>query len=166
MPFFPHAFTGLVEAHDLGRYRYTVVWLPEALAEQLPLQRHPRLRISGEINEHPLSGAWQPSRGRWYLMLGKPLLRTTGLSLDCLAEVRFRVEPQDEVEVPSGLDEAIARDECASARWQELSAGKQRALCHFVGAARSTTTQAKRIDQAIAWLSCGETDIRRLPRMH
>jgi hypothetical protein len=101
--YFPHAFTGPIEHHDLGTYRYTVLWLPEDIAAQLPLAEHPRLRISGELNDAPCQGAWQPSRGRWYLMLGKPLLKTTGLSVGCLAELRFRVEPQDELEVPTLL---------------------------------------------------------------
>jgi hypothetical protein len=71
--YYSHAFEGRIEHHDVGTYRYTVVFLPRELALSLPLEEHPRLRVSGEVAEVPFSGAWQPVRGRWYLMLSKPL---------------------------------------------------------------------------------------------
>lgn len=163
--YFPFAFMGPVEQHDLGTYRYTVVWLPDDIAGKLPLAEHPRLRISGEINDHPCAGAWQPSRGRWYLMLGKPLLKATGLTVGCLAELRFRVEPQDEVEVPPALDRAIAASAAAAERWAALTPGKRRAVGHFVLAAKTGATVARRVAQAVRWLESGETDLRRLPRV-
>lgn len=165
MTYFPFGFTGLVERHDLGSYGYTVIWLPHAIAAQLPLAEHPRLRISGELNDHPCSGAWQPSRGRWYLMLGKPLLKATGLSVGCLAELRFRVEAQDAVDVPALLARAVAADAAAGARWAALTPGKQRALSHFVVSAKTGPTAARRVAQAVAWLADGETDLRRLPKL-
>lgn len=72
MSFFPYAFTGLIEHHDLGTYRYTVLWLPEEVAAELPFSDQSRLRISGELNDHPITGAWQPCRGRRYFMLENP----------------------------------------------------------------------------------------------
>lgn len=165
MSYFPYAFTGPVEHHDLGTYRYTVIWLPEELAAALPFADQPRLRISGELNEVPLTGAWQPSRGRWYLMLGKPLLRATGLSVDCFAELRFRLEPQDEVEVPPLLAHAFGENEAAGARWQALTPGKQRALSHHVLSAKTGPTAARRVAQAVIWLERGETDLRQLPKL-
>ena len=165
MTYFPFSFTGPIEHHDLGTYRYTVIWLPEEVAAELPLAEQPRLRISGELNDHPIAGAWQPSRGRWYLMVGKPALKATGLSVDCLAELRFRIEPQDEVEVPPLLAGAMDRDARASERWHQLTPGKRRALAHHVGSAKTGATAAKRTAQAVAWLATGETDLRRLPKL-
>lgn len=165
MTYFPFGFTGPIEHHDLGTYRYTVIWLPEEVAAELPLAEHPRMRISGELNEHPVTGAWQPSRGRWYLMLGKPVLRATGLSVDCLAELRFRLEPPDGVDVPALLARALEQDKRASERWEALTAGKRRALAHHVGSAKTGATAVKRVAQAVAWLTTGETDIRRLPKL-
>jgi len=163
--YFPFGFTGPVEHHDLGTYRYTVMWLPRDMAAQLPLSEHPRLRISGELNDHSLSGAWQPSRGRWYLMLGKPLLKATGLSVGCLAELRFRVEPQGEVDVPALLAQAIARSETAARHWAALTVGKQRALGHHVLSAKTDGTAARRVAQVVLWLEAGESDLGRLPRI-
>ena len=150
---------------DYLTYRYTVIWLPEEIAAQLPLSEAPRLRISGELNEHPVTGAWQPSRGRWYLMLGKPVLKATGLTVESLAELRFRMEPQDEVEVPALLARALDQDTEAAARWSALTPGKRRALAHHVGSAKTGSTAARRTAQALAWLSGGETDLRKLPKI-
>ncbi|WP_164847364.1 YdeI/OmpD-associated family protein [Sphingobium algorifonticola] len=165
MDYFPFAFTGLVEHHDLGTYRYTVLWLPDEIAGQLPLAEHPRLRISGELNDQPCTGAWQPSRGRWYLMLGKPLLKATGLSVDCFATLRFRVEPQDEVDMPPLLAQALEGNRAAAERWAMLTPGKQRAICHHVLSAKTGATVARRIAQAVLWLETQETDLRQLPKM-
>ena len=100
---FPHQFDAMIEPHDLDTYRYTVVFLPDELAATLPFAADPRLRISGEIADHPMTAAWQPCRGHWYLMLSKPLLKAVGLTIGMTAEVRFRLEAQDDVEMPASL---------------------------------------------------------------
>jgi len=162
---FPHSFEAMVEPHDLGTYRYTVVFLADDLVPQLPLIDHPRLRISGEINDHPMNGAWQPSRGRWYLMLSKPLLRATGLEIGLTAEVRFRVEPHDQVEMPDALVRALQASAEAQARFDALTAGKQRALSHRVLSAKTAPTEARRVGEALDWLETGETDLRKLGKI-
>jgi len=162
---FPFQFEAMVEPHDLGTYRYTVVFLAEDIVPQLPFDLHPRLRISGEINDHPMAGAWQPSRGRWYLMLSKPLLRATGLEIGMFAEVRFRLEPQDEVEMPASLVRALSQDPVAKARFDTLTPGKQRALSHRVLSAKTAPTEARRVAEVTAWLAAGESDIRRLGKV-
>jgi hypothetical protein len=63
---YPFSFEGEVVHHDVGTYRYTVIFLPADIAGQLPFAEHPRLRVTGEVAEIPFSGAWQPVRGRWY----------------------------------------------------------------------------------------------------
>ena len=105
--FFPFRFEGPIVHHALGSMRYTVIWLPEQMHPDLPLARFPRLRISGELNDEPLTGAWQPSLGQWYLMLSKPLLKATGLSVGAIAELRFRIESQEEVDIPVSLHRAL-----------------------------------------------------------
>lgn len=98
-------------------------------------------------------------------MLGKPVLKATGLSVDCLAELRFRLEPPDEVDVPPLLARGVEQDERASERWAALTPGKRRALAHHVGSAKTGATAAKRTAQAVTWLATGETDLRRLPKL-
>ncbi|HEY8564882.1 MAG TPA: DUF1905 domain-containing protein [Beijerinckiaceae bacterium] len=83
------------------------MFLPPDLAAALPFRDEPRLRASGEIGEVPFAGAWQPSKGRWYLMLSKKLLRDGGFAVGDRVEVRFRLEPQDEVDAPATLLRAL-----------------------------------------------------------
>lgn len=165
MSYFRYAFAGPVVHHDLGTMRYTVLWLPDEVAADLPLKKHPRLRISGELNEQPFSGAWQPSRGHWYLMLGKPLLKSARLGIGDTAELRFRLEPIDQVDIPSILTRAIEASQEATAAWEALPAGKQRAIAIYIDAAKTGPTLAKRAAQAVQWLSQGETDLRRLNKL-
>jgi hypothetical protein len=165
MRHFPYEFVGTVQHHFLGRLRYTVLWLPEALAAVLPLSRHPRLRISGELNEQPFSGAWQPSRGRWYLMLGRPLLKAANLSLGDEVEVRFGIEAQDELVVPQTLKEAIESRPGAAQIWATLSVGKRRAVVVYVDGAKTGITLVKRLGQVVRWLEDGAADLRQLNKI-
>jgi len=161
-PFFPYEFEAVIEHHDLGTMRYTVVFLPSDIAQSLPFTNAPRLRVSGEIESHPFTGAWQPVRGRWYLMLGKTLLRTTGLSVGAFALVRFRVERQEEVNVPQMLITAIRADPQSHDRWTGLTPGKQRALAHRVSSAKTEDTASRRCAEVLEWLRTGRTDLRQL----
>lgn len=155
MSFFPHAFEGRVVHHDLGTMRYTVVFLPEEIAAALPLDAHPRLRMSGELDGVPISGAWQPSRGRWYLMLSKSALRDAGRRVGDTVELRFRVEDQDEVAVPEALQAALDADDRARAAWEALSAGRRRGLAHRIATAKTATTLGARLQELITALTTG-----------
>ncbi|WP_431298603.1 hypothetical protein [Tabrizicola sp. BL-A-41-H6] len=63
MSFYSFGFAGVVETLDYEKYLYAVIYLPAEIAAQLPLAVHPRLRVEGEINDTPFSGAfrWRPS---------------------------------------------------------------------------------------------------------
>lgn len=165
MSYFTHEFDAVIEQHDLGTMRYTVIFLPDEMAAQLPFDRHPRLRMSGELADQPFTGAWQPGKGRWYLMLGKALLKATGLCVGACATVRFRLEPQDSVEVPPALLRAIDANAEAMERWATLTPGKQRALAHSVLSAKSSATTMRRVTQVVDWLVAGETDLHRLGKL-
>jgi hypothetical protein len=154
--FYPHAFEGVVEHHFVGTLRYTVVFLPAELAAALPFDEHPRLRVSGEVNDVPFSAAWQPVRGRWYMMLSKTLLRDAELSVGGRAEVRFRVEDPDSVNVPEALADALAANASAEATWTELSAGKRRGFAHLVSSAKTARTQQKRLEEVLLALETGD----------
>lgn len=152
MTAYPHAFEATVVHHMVGTYRYTVVFLPGEIAAALPLDRHPRLRMSGEVGDVPVSGAWQPVRGRWYLMLAKPVLRDAGAAVGDTVHVRFRVEDPEAVEVPGALRRALEADAAARAAWDALSAGKRRGLAHRVLSARTPPTAERRLRAVLAAL--------------
>jgi hypothetical protein len=155
MPSYPHEFEAPIVHHDIGTYRYTVVFLPDDLARLLPFDRHPRLRMSGEIGDVPFRGAWQPVRGRWFVMLSKAALREAGLSPGDIASVRFRVEDQAEVELPDLLRRALETDAAACAGWKALTPGKRRGLAHRIASARTAPTASRRLAEVLAALRGG-----------
>jgi hypothetical protein len=111
------------------------------------------MRISGEVGDVPFAGAWQPVKGRWYLMLSKPLLKAGGFKVGDLVEVRFRVEAQDTVAVPDALRRALERDRTRLKRWEALSPGKRRGLAHRVASARTLATEQKRVAEVLEALT-------------
>ena len=145
--YFTHRFDATIASHAAGTYRYTVVYLaPEPFAE-LPLDRHPRLRVEADVAGITFKGAWQPAKGRWYLMLPKAPLRKAGLAIGDEVEVAFRVIDQDDVEIPEELGAMLASDPECRKVWQTLSAGKQRTLAHMVSSARTAATRSNRVAQ-------------------
>jgi hypothetical protein len=162
--YFPHSFTAEIVQHDVGseRYRYTVIFVPEELKAQLPLGEYPKLRISGEVDDHPIEAALTPVRGEHYILLSKKLLAAIGKGLGEEVELRFRIADQDAVEVPERLEAALARDAAMRALWQAATPGKQRALAYMVASAKRAATQEQRIAKVTAVLR-GEIDLNGNP---
>ena len=161
MTAFPHSFEGPIVWHDVGsaRYRYRVVWLPDDLATALPLSEHPRLRISGEINDHPIEAALTPLRGRWYILLSQKVLRAVDAAMDDVVSVRFGVADQDAVEIPDELADALENDPSLQALWAASTAGRKRGLAYRVASAKTQTTRLKRTSEVVEILR-GERDER------
>ncbi|MFP8833117.1 YdeI/OmpD-associated family protein [Hydrogenophaga sp. XSHU_21] len=152
MAYFTHRFDATVSMHPVGRYHYTVVYLDPALRDGLSLKESPRLRIEADVSGIPVKGAWQPSGGRWYLMLPKVPLRKAGIAIGTVVEVAFKVVPQDEVDIPAELSAALEGSSRVQKAWQALSAGKQRGLAHMVASARRADTRQARVEQVVAVL--------------
>jgi len=156
MPDFPHSFDAPIVPHCVGPYTYSVVFLPVELNEDLPLAQHPRLRIEGVVGELSFSGALQPVRGRWYLLLSKKKMKAGGFELSEWVHVRFRVADQDAVDVPEMLRLALEENQYAMDTWENLSAGKRRGLAYRVASAKRAPTQTRRVSEVIEMLVLGE----------
>lgn len=162
--YFPHSFTAEIVQHDVGseRYRYTVIFVPEEVKAALPLAEHPKLRITGEVDDHPIEAALTPVRGEHYILLSRKLLAAIGKRLGDEVELRFRIADQDAVEVPERLAAALARDPAMRALWEAATPGKQRALAYMVASARRAATQDQRIAK-VAGVLRGEIDLNGRP---
>lgn len=79
MGFYSLGFESTVETLDDEKCLYSVISLPAEIAAQLPLAVHPRLRVEGEISDHPFSGAFIPSSQGHHLILGSARLKAMGL---------------------------------------------------------------------------------------
>lgn len=149
MSFFDHAFEAPIERHSVGRSRvlwYKVLFMPEAIAAELPLARHPRLRVTGEIADVPVAGAWLPAGdGRRYFLVSPGVLKAAEVGLSDVVEMRFRIDDQDRVEMPEALTAALERDASARAVWDTLSPGRRRGLTQPIHAARTEETTARRV---------------------
>ncbi len=158
MAYFTHRFDTTITRHAVGSYYYTVVYLPDAIACTLPFAQHPRLRIEADVGGVPVTGAWQPAKGLWYLMLPKAGLKHAGLTIGDHVEVAFRVIAQDDVDVPAELADALARSAKRRKAWTSHTAGTQRGLAHFVESAKRAETRQKRLDAVLAALD-GAADL-------
>ena len=158
MGYFTHRFEGTITRHPVGRYHYTVVYLPDVIAGTLPFAQHPRLRIEADVGGVPVKGAWQPAKGVWYLMLPKAGLKHAGLAIGDQVDVAFRVISQDDVEVPAELAAALTASAKRRKAWSAHTAGTQRGLAHFVDSAKRPETRQKRLEAVLAALD-GAADL-------
>ena len=53
---YPFELFTKVKKHTSGRIQYAVAYLTKELQKQLPLDKHPRLRIDGEVCGHRFNG--------------------------------------------------------------------------------------------------------------
>jgi hypothetical protein len=164
MDAFTHQFTTPVDMYDFGKYFYTVVYLPQDIADTLPLQQYPRLRVDAEIDGHPVQGALIPDtlgspqtkhllarpsaerRRIWYLMVSKKILTRVAKSLGDEVHVQFSIADQNSVEVPGALQDMLEENPRLQEIWQKLTPGKQRGFAHTVRSAKTEKTRLKRLE--------------------
>ncbi len=158
---FAFEFTGRVARHSFGEWGYTVVFLPAAVAAELPLREYPRLRVRGEMDEYPFARAWQPTGETWYLMIPKDVMQRGGYGLGDWVNVRFNIDDQEAVDVPEALALALAEDGAFRAAWEGLTAGKRRAVAYRVESAKTAGTVAKRVAEAREVVMSGRLDARK-----
>lgn len=157
MSFYTHHFEAqLAELVYPGKFRYFIIRLPRAIADQLPFETEVRVRAKGEINDRPFAGAWMPDGERLpYLHVSREAVEAMGLSVGDDVEVRFNIAPADEVDLPDELDAALNAAPAALDRWQALTPGRQRGLAHMIRTAKQVATREKRAAKLIADLLAG-----------
>lgn len=160
MSFFTHVFDAEIARHPIGKgariVHYTVVYLPPAMASELPFDAHPRLRVVGEIADVPVEGAWQPAGdGRRYLMVPKTVFESAGVAVGDRVEVRFKIADQDAVDVPDALNRLLISDKDLAAKWSALTPGAQRAFSYRVSSAKTEPTIAKRVSEVADMVRAG-----------
>jgi Bacteriocin-protection, YdeI or OmpD-Associated/Domain of unknown function (DUF1905) len=159
--YYAHSFDAPIEYYDVGsdRYAYTVAWLPDDIAAQLPLAEYPKLRVTGEANDVAFSAALMPVRGRWYILFSKKALKAMDANVGDDVHIAFDIADQDAVDVPEALARAMEEDSELATLWDQQTAGKQRGLAYRVATAKSAETQAKRIAE-VRDMMTGKRDAR------
>jgi hypothetical protein len=152
----PYHFNTEITSHDLGKYTYTVVWLPADIKAQLEFSKSQRLRVNALVNEAPVDGSFLPAgNGAYYLILAKAFLKKLGLSVGNAVHVSFMIGDPDEVILPPALRKALQEDGDFELAWQGMSAGTQRAFAHRIGSARSQDTIDRRVEEVRDWVISG-----------
>lgn len=129
---------------------YQVVILPDDLCRLLPFDIYPKLRIIGEIGDHPVRGAWNPiADGRKYFILSKTFLQQAELQVGDMTEIRFNIDDQNYVEVPDEITNIVTTDLKFAEKWDNLTAGKKRFYCHQIATAKQQSTRDKRVSHLI-----------------
>ena len=154
MSYYDFVFEAQIEKLPIGNGKkvlhYTVVILPDSVVSSLPFADYPKLRIIGELGNHPIRGAWNSvADGRKYFILSQKFLQSAGLLLGDWTEMRFNIDDQDFVDIPSELQAYLACNDAFREKWQGLTAGKQRFFCHQISSAKQQITRDKRTNQVI-----------------
>lgn len=143
-------FEARIEPVTWGRSTYTILRLPDAVADALS----PARRVEGEIADHPVNLALTraPVVDGVFLWTGQSLLDRIGIAPGQPVEVRLRPAPADAVDLPDDIAGAILAGGVQS-EWDALTPGKQRGLIYKVETARTAPTRAKRIAALVADLA-------------
>ena len=167
MSYIDYDFERMIDWHGVGKSKvinYKVLFMPPHFETELPFKTYPRLRVEGEIADVPVRGAWMPvGDGRRYFIVSSEIKKNTGLDVGDVVEMRFRIDDQDHVDVPRGLELAIQSDDEANRHWDTLTAGKKRMFAFHVASAKTAPTEAKRVTEAMDAIRKGCTlrDLKR-----
>lgn len=153
MALFTHEFEAPLSLHGVGKSRviwYQVLFMPDRLAQELPLRSHPRLRVRGEIVDIPVAGAWMPTGdGRHYFIVSPAVRKGTAARLGDMLDMRFVIDDQERVDVPAALEDALTAKPELRAVWQALSPGKRRGFAHQVAQAKASATVERRVREVL-----------------
>lgn len=144
-----YAFEGMIVAMEWGTSTYTVLPVPQEVAEALA--REGATRVEGEINDHPVNLALTtaPAIDGVFLWTGKSLLDSARIGPGEVLDVRLRKADASVVETPVDVLAAL-REAGVMAEWQALTPGKQRGHLHQINSAKRAETRAKRITKLAA----------------
>ena len=144
-----HSFEAQIIPMEWGDSTYTVLPLPDDVTAALAAEG--AKRVEGEINDHPVNLALTkaPVIAQTFLYTGKSLCRDIGIEPGVWLDVRLRKADPDHVDVPEDVVLAL-RQADASALWQALTPGKQRAALHQITSAKRAETRTKRLAALIA----------------
>lgn len=157
MSYYDYAFEGAVEKLAIGNGRkvlyYNVILLPEELIKALPFKKFPKLRIIGEVADHPIRGAWNPvADGRKYFILSQRFLDNADLGIGDMVEMRFNIDDQDYVDIPIELESELSTNGALAEKWQALTSGKKRFYCYQIDSAKQQATRQNRLQKVMTEL--------------
>lgn len=137
-------FTGVVEPVVWGDRTYTVLRVPDELAEAARAAGTHRVGGTVEDVEVDLALTRAPVVDGAFLWAGSSLLRRLGVAAGDPVEARLRPVDPDHVPVPEDLADALAAAGRRDA-WDALTPGRRRGLLQPLATARTEATRARRV---------------------
>ena len=151
MPRGEWAFDAIVEAVAWGRGTYTLIRIPEALAETA--RDAGTRRVEGTVDGVPVNLAITraPVVDQPFVWAGRSLLRRIGTEAGAVVECRLR--PVDDEVVPTPADVAARlADAGVLERWESLPPTERRSRLYPIESAGRSETRARRIDALVEQL--------------
>jgi hypothetical protein len=154
MPRGEWAFDALIEAVAWGRSTYTLIRVPESLAEAA--RAAGTRRVEGTVDGAPVNLAITraPVVDQAFVWAGRSLLRRLGAEAGAVVDCRLRPVDDDVVLLPADVEAALA-DAGVMERWESSPPAERRRRLYPVESAARAETRAKRIEALIADLSPG-----------
>ncbi len=134
--------TTIVRLEDGMKHHVLVV--PHEVAERFTEAKVTRILL--HIESHTYRRAIQKKRdGRRYVVLGKDILRETGLVEGDRVSTTIEEDPDpDHVEMVEEFTAVLEQNPEALARWETFTIGKQRSLALYVTGAKRSDTRIRR----------------------
>ncbi|MEM6384989.1 MAG: YdeI/OmpD-associated family protein [Pseudomonadota bacterium] len=145
------SFQTTVTPVEWGRSTYTVIVLPDSIAEHFAATG--TKRVEGEINDHPINVglAKADAMPGTFIWAGKAFLEAAGIEPGTKIELRLRAADPNQVDVPNDVVSALTASG-KLADWNALTPGKQRGFLHQVNTAKRAETRHKRIQKLVEML--------------
>lgn len=145
------AFTAIIEPVLWGTATYTIVRVPDEVAEAA--KSYGTRRVSGTIDETPINLAITraPVVAGAFLWAGKPLLRKAGLREGDLVEVRVHLADADDVDVPGDVTSALTEANVVGV-WEGLTPADRRRKLYAVESKRTARSRGAAIAALVAML--------------
>lgn len=136
--------------------QWAFIVLPKSVSKKLP--RRGRTTVEGTINAHSFRATLEPDGqlSHW-LQISKELLESAGAnSGDIVTFEIMPVEQEPEPEMPSDLQDALAKSPEAQAVWSDTTTIARLDWIHWITSAKQSKTRAKRILDACDMLTSGK----------
>ena len=139
-----HVVDSVVEPLEWGARTYTIMRLPEEVADAVRAAGAKRVRGTADGAPLELALTRAPVVEGTFLWAGKGLLRQIGARAGDPVTLRIHAVADDDVPVPADVMEAL--DAAAVVElWEELTPGRRRSLLYPVSTARSSATRERRV---------------------
>ena len=118
--------------------------IPADVAEELLAGGHRRVIIHvGDASVRRYM--FRTAEGQDAVIVGLAILRDMGLKPGEVAHVDLEIDPNpDHVDICEELEAALAQDDAANERFQNMTTGQQRSIAYYVGSAKRVETRIRR----------------------